>query len=78
MPTRAGEVKRRNPIPTRVERGRRSETRLCLPLVFRGEPLSNIYEPSALEPRWQAFWEERGVFRAANPGDADFDPEQPK
>ena len=36
------------------------------------------YQPAAIEPKWQRFWEERGVFRAPNPGDPDFDPRKPK
>jgi leucyl-tRNA synthetase len=38
----------------------------------------NTYDPAELEPRWQAHWEERGLFRAKNPGDPAFDPAQPK
>ncbi|MFO1078476.1 MAG: leucine--tRNA ligase [Planctomycetota bacterium] len=37
-----------------------------------------VYDPAAIEPKWQRFWRERKVFRAKNPGDADFDREQPK
>ncbi|HEB54625.1 MAG TPA: leucine--tRNA ligase [bacterium] len=36
------------------------------------------YDPATIEPKWQRFWAENKVFRAKNPGDADFDPEQPK
>jgi len=36
------------------------------------------YDPAAIEPAWQAFWEQTGAFRAKNPGDDGFDPEQPK
>lgn len=36
------------------------------------------YDPAAIEPRWQRFWNENKVFRAKNPGDPDFDPKQPK
>ena len=36
------------------------------------------YDPAAIEPKWQQFWSEHKVFRAKNPGDRDFDPEQPK
>ncbi len=36
------------------------------------------YRPSEIEPRWQAFWAEREVFRCPNPGDPDFDPDRPK
>ena len=39
---------------------------------------TQTYSPAAIEPRWQAFWEEHKVFRTANPGDADFDPSKPK
>ncbi len=30
--------------------------------------MNNRYDFNELEPRWQRVWEERGVFRAANPG----------
>ncbi len=36
------------------------------------------YDPHAIEARWQAFWKQHATFRAANPGDPDFDPEAPK
>jgi leucyl-tRNA synthetase len=36
------------------------------------------YDPAAIEPRWQQFWQERKVFRTPNPGDRDFDPKKPK
>ncbi|MFO1054975.1 MAG: leucine--tRNA ligase [Planctomycetota bacterium] len=36
------------------------------------------YKPSEIEPKWQRFWDEAQVFRAPNPGDADFDPRKPK
>jgi leucyl-tRNA synthetase len=36
------------------------------------------YDPAAIEPKWQRFWEERQVFRAPNPGDRDFDRRKPK
>jgi leucyl-tRNA synthetase len=39
---------------------------------------NNAYDPAAIEPRWQAAWEEQELHRARNPGDAGFDPEQPK
>ena len=39
---------------------------------------TQTYTPAAIEPRWQAFWEQHKVFRAANPGDPDFDPRKPK
>jgi leucyl-tRNA synthetase len=38
----------------------------------------NAYDPAALEPRWQAAWEEQGLHRAKNPGDPGFDPAQRK
>jgi len=37
-----------------------------------------VYDPAAIEPKWQQFWRENKVFRAKNPGDPDFDPKQPK
>ncbi len=40
--------------------------------------MKNSYEPREIEKRWQATWSEERTFRAKNPGDADFDPEQPK
>ncbi len=36
------------------------------------------YDPATIEPKWQRFWAERDVFRAVNPGEPGFDPEQPK
>ena len=36
------------------------------------------YDPKGIEPKWQEFWQSRQVFRAKNPGDTDFDPQQPK
>ncbi len=36
------------------------------------------YNPAEIEPRWQAYWEEEGVFRCLNPGDAGFDESRPK
>jgi len=36
------------------------------------------YPFSEFEPRWQQHWLEAGAFRAANPGDADFDASKPK
>jgi leucyl-tRNA synthetase len=36
------------------------------------------YDPRAIEPRWQAFWEERKTFRTPGPGDPGFDPSRPK
>ncbi|MCA8971582.1 MAG: class I tRNA ligase family protein, partial [Planctomycetes bacterium] len=36
------------------------------------------YDPSTIEPRWQAFWDEHQTFRTPGPGDRDFDPNKPK
>ena len=36
------------------------------------------YPFSEFEPRWQQHWLQAGAFRAANPGDADFDASKPK
>ena len=36
------------------------------------------YDPSTIEPRWQAFWDEQQTFRTPGPGDADFDAKKPK
>jgi leucyl-tRNA synthetase len=36
------------------------------------------YPFTEFEPRWQQHWLEAGAFRAANPGDADFDASKPK
>jgi len=36
------------------------------------------YPFDQLEPKWQALWEERRAFHAANPGDPGFDPTRPK
>ena len=40
--------------------------------------MTNVYDPAAIEPRWQAFWQERELFRTKNPGEAGFDPSKPK
>ncbi len=40
--------------------------------------LKNAYEPAEIEPRWQHAWQQRGLFRARNPGEAGFDPARPK
>jgi leucyl-tRNA synthetase len=40
--------------------------------------VKNAYDPSSIEPRWQAYWEEHQTFRTLNPGDEGFDPSQPK
>jgi leucyl-tRNA synthetase len=40
--------------------------------------VTNAYDPQAIERRWQAHWAKNSTFRAPNPGDADFDPKQPK
>ncbi|MEO7724169.1 MAG: class I tRNA ligase family protein, partial [Chthoniobacterales bacterium] len=36
------------------------------------------YPFDVLEPKWQALWEERGLFHAPNPGEGGFDPARPK
>jgi leucyl-tRNA synthetase len=36
------------------------------------------YPFTEFEPRWQQHWLQSGAFRAANPGDADFDASKPK
>lgn len=36
------------------------------------------YPFDKIEPKWQAIWEERQLFRALNPGDAGFDATRPK
>ncbi|MBL4701891.1 MAG: class I tRNA ligase family protein, partial [Phycisphaeraceae bacterium] len=36
------------------------------------------YTPQTIEPRWQAYWEQNKTFKAHNPGDSDFNPDQPK
>ena len=36
------------------------------------------YPFDQFEPKWQAFWDTGKTFRALNPGDAGFDPAQPK
>lgn len=40
--------------------------------------MNNRYAPNEIEPKWQAYWEENETFCAPNPGDANFDPKQPK
>ena len=41
-------------------------------------PRRNVYDPRAIEPKWQRRWDEDAVFRAPGPGDPGFDPAQPK
>jgi leucyl-tRNA synthetase len=36
------------------------------------------YPFDQIEPKWQAIWEERQLFHAANPGEKDFDPSKKK
>lgn len=36
------------------------------------------YEPAAIEPKWQKYWEENGTFRTPGPGDPGFDSTKPK
>ena len=36
------------------------------------------YEPSEIEPKWQAYWEEHKTFHVGNPGDDGFDARKPK
>ncbi len=36
------------------------------------------YPFDIIEPKWQALWDERRLFHAANPGDPGFDPARPK
>jgi len=36
------------------------------------------YPFDEIEPKWQAIWEERQLFHAANPGEKGFDPAKPK
>lgn len=36
------------------------------------------YKPQTIEPQWQAYWEQHKTFKALNPGDEGFNPEQPK
>ena len=82
MPTGGREVKR----PRAQERDSSTPaawlSRESVPMLaarfFREESVSNHYDPADIEPRWQARWEEDDLFRAPNPGDDDFDPEQPK
>jgi len=38
----------------------------------------NPYRPQEFEPKWQAHWEAQGLHRACSPGEAGFDPKQPK
>jgi len=40
--------------------------------------VSQLYEPSTFEKRWQERWIASGVFTAKNPGDPGFDAAQPK
>ncbi len=41
-------------------------------------PVSNAYDPAAIEPRWQAFWDAQRSFRSVDPHAPDFDPARPK
>ena len=49
-----------------------------LPVPNPRNPVSNAYEPERIEAHWQAEWERRETFRAHNPGEEGFDPDQPK
>jgi len=40
--------------------------------------MSGKYDFSAIEPKWQKFWEQRKTFRVASPGQPGFDPAKPK
>ena len=70
MPGAAREVKRAWP------------PRAASPILSRSfsaaTAMKNAYEPAEIEPRWQRHWEERELHRARNPGEAGFDPAQPK
>ena len=37
-----------------------------------------VYNPNAIEPKWQAYWAEHATFRTPNTGDLGFDPKKPK
>ncbi|MFQ5505998.1 MAG: leucine--tRNA ligase, partial [Planctomycetota bacterium] len=36
------------------------------------------YKPAEIEPKWQAYWQDKRTFRSPNPGDEGFDPQKPK
>ncbi|MGZ4982826.1 MAG: class I tRNA ligase family protein, partial [Chthoniobacterales bacterium] len=36
------------------------------------------YPFDQIEPKWQSIWDERRIFHAPNPGEANFDPSKPK
>jgi len=40
--------------------------------------MSGSYDFTAIEAKWQQFWEQNKTFRSANPGDADFAADKPK
>ncbi len=40
--------------------------------------VSNAYDPSHIEPFWQATWARERTYRTPNPGEADFDASRPK
>ena len=40
--------------------------------------MSQPYDPSSFEPRWQRRWDAERPFRTPNPGEAGFDPTRPK
>src|SRR6185503_6819149 len=59
-------------------RARRRRGRYTLRPSSSGEPVTQRYDPSEIEPRWQARWEMERSFCALNPGEPGFDPAQPK
>jgi leucyl-tRNA synthetase len=54
----------------------------CFPAFLIHHPMSSErrkpYPFDQIEPKWQAIWEERQLFRAPNPGEKNFDPAKPK
>ncbi|MCP3915082.1 MAG: leucine--tRNA ligase [bacterium] len=49
-----------------------------MPETTQERSVKNVYDPQEIEARWQGFWEEHRTFRAPNPGEPDFDADQPK
>jgi leucyl-tRNA synthetase len=54
----------------------------CFPAFLIRNPMNNArrkpYPFDQIEPKWQAIWDERQLFHAANPGEKNFDPAKPK
>ncbi len=58
------------PLPAAALKSRRTSDEVI--------PLSNAYEPRAIELRWQRRWAEERTYRALAPGESGFDAQRPK